>query len=116
MKISKDNRFEFVCAMISLTILIVGGILWAINIVTDGALPADWYRYEYETNLVLSFVFFGFFLSGIVGSLFSLAGIIKFAINNARRWGMLAINVISPVVAAICLIISNVYEAKLPNF
>ena len=118
MNFGKECKFEFICAMFALIILMFGGTCWALSTVFDfqDCLRDDWYNYEYETNLVLSWVCFGYFLFGLFASLLNIAGIIRFCINKARKRYVLVLNLITPVVTLISWILYKYYEAKLPNW
>ena len=100
--------------LLSVAIALLGGSVFALSVVTDGAISTDWYVNEYQKNLALSFIFGGISFSSFVGMIFSIGGIlsmIKRQITNKALW---ALNLFVPVLLTVSFVLYRYYDAKLP--
>lgn len=110
-----EEKSGLLHGIMAVAISLIGGSIYALSVVTDGAVGSDWFYYEYSRNFVLAFIFGGISFSSFIGMMFSIGGILSMIKNQVKSKLIWFLNCIVPLLLIVSFVLYKVYDSALPR-
>ena len=102
-------------SIISIAVVLIGVVASYFLIITDTAIPADWFAEEYQRNFVISSWFGISSVIGIVGIIISLVSLFSLSLGKSKKILLYVLWAVTPVVEIVLFVLSRYYGLLLPN-